>query len=66
MKYKTQICQNEYNTCMKKCLRELELLEEKIPSYLRTDEDKALLKKLKKELKGKRRGHVQTRNQYSR
>ena len=63
-KYKTQFCQNEYNACSKKCLYELELLEEKLPLWKMSAEDRALFEKLKKELSGPSRGDV-SRNKYN-
>ena len=55
---KIQICHNEYIACMKKCLYELYVLEERTHVHLKSDEEKALLKKFKKELAGKRRGNI--------
>ncbi|KAI0227625.1 hypothetical protein LSAT2_021900 [Lamellibrachia satsuma] len=50
MKYKIQLCQKEYIACSKKCLYELELLDEKVALWKLSAEDRALFKKLRKEL----------------
>ena len=66
MEYKIKICKDEYAACMQECVDELRVLEERQNSKQMSDEDKELLKRLKKRFNGPRRGRTVFLYHYSR